>query len=161
MKQGGRKLVVGDNMSRSGWFIGSTSTQLGRKLWHIPLDKRAHCNLTSAIWAQVSSVNELTCKVTHKWSTNHTTLFTTIVVANECLGDNRARSPGTNGLHPSKECCETPPNSVALEVKQKEREKCPDTGGTRTMRLQVGSMSHNHETTSIYPNRKVQTTLAA
>ena len=35
-----------------------------------------------------------------------------------------------------------------IEVKQGEREKCPDTDGTRTMRLQVGSMSLNCETTS-------------
>ena len=35
-----------------------------------------------------------------------------------------------------------------IEVKQGEREKSPDTGGTRTLQLQVGSTSLNHETTS-------------
>ena len=35
-----------------------------------------------------------------------------------------------------------------IEVKQGEREKYPDTGGTRTLLLQVRSTSLHHETTS-------------
>ena len=34
------------------------------------------------------------------------------------------------------------------EVKQREREKSPDTCGTQTLQLQVGITSLNHETTS-------------
>ena len=38
-----------------------------------------------------------------------------------------------------------------IKVKQTEREKCRDTGGTQTLRLQVKSTSLNHETTSAPP----------